>query len=181
MPLPDFPLREFNCFRKVSRNEMMDIVGDINKCRYIDDPFDMNFINFDIIKENFTHCFSSIVESHFDEGVFPNSEKFSNFRQKLKHGRDVNDLNSYRPLYNLSFLSKVLESASLEQLMAHLSGLDFLSLHQSAYRKGHSVETALCKIHNDLLLRKCKGNSSLLIQLDLSAAFDTVDTTPFSG
>ena len=177
MPLPDFPLREFNCFRKVSRNEIIDIVGDINKCGYIDDPFDMKLINFDNIKENFAHCLSSIVESSFDEGVFPNSEKFSIVRPKLKHGKDVNDLNSYRPLYNVSFLSKVLETAALRQLMTHLSGFDFLSPHQSAYRKGHSVETALCKIYNDLLLNKCKGNSSLLIQLDLSAAFDTVDTS----
>ena len=59
--------------------------------------------------------------------------------------------------------------------MSHLQSFPALSSFQSAYRKLHSVETALTCIHNDLLLAMEKKQVSALILLDLSAAFDTVD------
>ena len=46
---------------------------------------------------------------------------------------------------------------------------------QSAYRKGHRTETILLKMQNDILLNMDKQNVTLLVFLDLSAAFDTVD------
>ena len=46
---------------------------------------------------------------------------------------------------------------------------------QSAYRKGHSTETALLKVQNDILMNMNCKHVTLLVLLDLSAAFDTVD------
>ena len=52
---------------------------------------------------------------------------------------------------------------------------NLLDDHQSAYRKNHNTETALLKIMNDLLCNSDFGNISILVLLDLSAAFDTID------
>ena len=52
---------------------------------------------------------------------------------------------------------------------------DKVTRYQSAYRKLHSTETALCKIDDDMVSNTCHGKASFLVLLDLSAAFDTVN------
>ena len=61
------------------------------------------------------------------------------------------------------------------QLINHLEENNMQEIYQSAYRKCHSTETALLCIHNDIVVSLHKGLSVLLVLLDLSAAFDTID------
>ena len=56
-----------------------------------------------------------------------------------------------------------------------MSQKTLLPSRQSAYRKNHSVETALVRVQNDLLQSLDAGNEAILILLDLTSAFDTVD------
>ena len=53
--------------------------------------------------------------------------------------------------------------------------LNVLPEEQSAYRECHSTETALCSIVSDLLEYTDNGKCAILVLLDLSVAFDTVD------
>ena len=46
---------------------------------------------------------------------------------------------------------------------------------QSAYKKQHSCETALLRVQNGILMALDSGKCVILLLLDLSAAFDTVD------
>ena len=78
---------------------------------------------------------------------------------------------------NLPYLSKILERAVADQLQAHLDTNGLHVKFQSAYRRGHSTETALLRILNDLVVMSDGGNNALLVLLDLSAAFDTLDHT----
>ena len=82
---------------------------------------------------------------------------------------------NYRPVSNLPYASKLIESAVANQLKSYLVANNLIPVNQSAYRAGHSTETALLKVQNDILLSMDSGNVVALTLLDLSAAFDTID------
>ena len=82
---------------------------------------------------------------------------------------------NYRPISNLQFVSKLVERAVADKLYSFMAENGLLPELQSAYRPGHSTETALLKVTNDLLLKMDGQHVTLLVVLDLSAAFNTVD------
>jgi hypothetical protein len=92
-----------------------------------------------------------------------------------KTGLDVNVLSNYRPVSNIPFLGKVMEKVVAQQLNAILSSNGLHDDLQSAYRRGTSTETALLRIKADVDAILNDGDSVLLVLLDLSAAFDTID------
>ena len=90
-----------------------------------------------------------------------------------KPSLDPLDLNSYRPISNLSFVSKMVERIVDSRLIAYLT-----PEYQSAYRRNHSTETALVRLYNDMIQVIDSGQVGALVLLDMSAAFDTVDHQP---
>ena len=65
----------------------------------------------------------------------------------------------------------------MNQLNSHINSSNTSNQYQSAYRKFHSTETALLKLHNDILAAMDAGKVTALTLLDLSDAFDTIDHT----
>ena len=92
-----------------------------------------------------------------------------------KPGYDSNDMRNFRPVSNLSFISKILEKVVLIQLKSHLSSNNLLESFQSAYKQNHSTETAVLSVLGGLLCSADERLVSLVALLDLSAAFDTLD------
>lgn len=84
-------------------------------------------------------------------------------------------MKSYRPISNLTFMSKMVERLVCRQLVAFLQEHSLLPSHQSAYQQQHSTETAVLKIVSDLLFACDCGQVTLFALLDLSAAFGTAD------
>ncbi len=82
---------------------------------------------------------------------------------------------NYRPVSLLPFVAKTLERVVFNQLSLFLSQYNKLDAKQSGFRSGHSTETALLSVTEALRVAKADSKSSVLILLDLSAAFDTVN------
>jgi len=88
---------------------------------------------------------------------------------------DKDQLSIYRPISNLSLISKIIERVVKSQLTDHLMSNGLHNPHQSAYCKHHSTETALLYIHDHLINAIGSQKLSCLCLLDLSATFDTID------
>ena len=114
---------------------------------------------------------TTIINKSLEAGHFPKSWKEVVVGPLLKKpGLDI-IFKNFRPVSNLAFLSKLIEKAVFHQI--HDTNL--YPNAQSAYRVHHSTETALLKVKNDILLNMNKQHVTLLVLLDLSAAFDTVE------
>ena len=83
--------------------------------------------------------------------------------------------NSFRPISNLSYVSKLIEKVVDTQLTNHIHEHNLDESLQSAYKKHHSTETAWVRLHNDILSELDDNKTVLLVSLDVSAAFDTID------
>ncbi len=88
---------------------------------------------------------------------------------------DPEILKHFRPISNLSYVSKLIEMVVDDQVTVYMDENHQHELFQSAYKKFHSTETAMVRIKNDLLSALDDGNAMLVVCLDLSAAFDTVN------
>ena len=109
-------------------------------------------------------------------GIFPSSHQHAIVFPRLKKASlDPDSLSSYRPISNLSFISKVVERTVASRFNQHAATHQLLPVNQSAYRRYHSTESALLSVHNDLVRSLDNGDISCLLLLDLSSAFDTVD------
>jgi len=81
-------------------------------------------------------------------GCFPSDFKKAVVRPLLKKaGSDTSQMKNYRPVSNLSFLSKLLERVVQKRLQEFLDSNKLMPMTQSAYRQYHSTDTAVTKVY----------------------------------
>ena len=102
---------------------------------------------------------TSIINLSLTGGSFPSHFKSAHVSPLLKKPLNKESMRNYRPVSNLSFLFKVLEKVVVNQLNTHINSSNTSNQHQSAYRKFHSTETALLKIHSDILASMDAGRA----------------------
>ena len=125
----------------------------------------------DLLPFIFHMCSSSI-----NGGFLLESQKFALVTPVIKKQfLDPNKPKNYRPISNLTLISKVIERLVGRQITDHLKRCELMPVLQLAYRSGHSTESCLLKVMSDIFDAADSGEISIVGLLDLSAAFDTVD------
>ena len=119
---------------------------------------------------------TKLVNLSMSQGIVPADLKKALILPLLKKaGLDIEILKHFRPVSNLTYISKLIERLVATRFIDYISANNLQELFQSSYTKFHSTETALIRVQNDLLTSIDGGKCVLLVLLDLSAAFDTID------
>jgi hypothetical protein len=119
---------------------------------------------------------TKIINLSLSTSTMPDSYKHAALLPLIKKALlDPEVLKNFRPVSNLVFVSKLIEKAVDVQMVDYMNDNNLYEVMQSAYKQFHSTETALLRIHSDIMCAVDNGNAVALVLLDLSAAFDTVD------
>ena len=124
-------------------------------------------------KDTLTPWLTKIINIGYETSTFPDNMKIANIKPIFKENNKEKIAN-YRPISILPVISKVFERSCTDQLVKFLEENDKISRTQHAYRKGHSTQTCLVEIVNQLYENKDKKNLTAIIHLDLSKAFDSI-------
>jgi len=124
----------------------------------------------------FAPIIANLANASFSQCTLPVDQKKAIRRPPLKKpSLDASDLNNYRPISNLSFLSKTVERLVDARFVAHADKNLLFPVFQYGYHTQHSTETALVHLYNNMVMTIDRGEIGALVLLDMSAAFDTID------
>ena len=126
-------------------------------------------------KEIIADAITTITNQSLTTGQCLDDWKVAAVKPLIKGQNMSTELKNYRPISNLSFLSKVIEKAVQAQLQKHFDEQSLLPNHQSPYRQHYSTETTLLNMCDNILRNMENGKCTSMVCLDLSGAFDTVN------
>ena len=106
---------------------------------------------------------TDIVNRSLDEAFIPNSLKSALIIPLLKKTNlNTEDFKNFRPVSNLPFISKLIEKSVAVQLVQYIEDNNLDEKLQSAYKKLYSTETALLRVHDDILRAVDRGCTVVL-------------------
>ena len=161
-------------FKEMSADEFSIILSSVNKKYSSLDDIPTTLIPSVITASS--NFLLELVNKSLSDGSFPDCLKVSHITPTIKDKNlDKNILAHFRPLNDVSIVSKTIEKSALLQLDNHLEENNLVMQEQSAYKKYHSCETAIAKIYDDVLRNLDSKTSVVIVFLDYSAAFDSID------
>ena len=179
IPPIDLPVREgvprLTVFSPITESKVKSLISDMKTKSCELDPIPTHLLKNNKVLQLLLPPITKIINLSLSLGDFSSNWKCAIVRPLLKKSNLDHIPKNYRPVSNLQFLSKLAEKAALEQFNDHCLKYKLIPDYQSAYREGYSCETAVLKLHNDILWSMENQQIVACVMLDLSAAFDTVD------
>ncbi|CAB4024715.1 Hypothetical predicted protein [Paramuricea clavata] len=165
---------KFINFQEVTEHEIENVIDKVGKKSCELDPVPAKI--FQGCQKTLLPIITKISNKSLQSGCMPEKLKEAVLKPKLKKDSlEYEEYTNFRPISNLKFLSKVIEKVAAGQLLEHLANNNLEEPFQSAYKRFHSAETTLLKVQNDILVAIDNRKCVVLLLLDMSAAFDTVD------
>ena len=131
------------------------------------------------LKKNINYfclTYSELINKYIEQSHFPLLIKHTIITPILKNSSlDKTLTKNYRPIYNLSFLSKIIEKIIANNLTNHITNNNLDNPRQTAYKRKHNTETLLLDLTKYISYNIHNNKYVILIQLDLTAAFDTIN------
>ena len=122
-----------------------------------------------LVSPVFCHPLTKLLNLSIAKGIFPSKWKIARVTPLYKAGP-----HKLRPISVLSVLSKIFEKHVAKSLMGHLVNNQLLYKLQSVFRAGHSNESPLIKLTDQILFNMDQDKSGMVF-IDLRNAFDVVD------
>ena len=117
-----------------------------------------------------------IVNLSIQANKFPNKWKIAKVIPLYKGQGSSLDPKNYRPVAILPILSKVMERLMFQQIVNYMDANNFFNPNHHAYRSFHSTTTAMLQMYTTWLEAIDNGDMAAVCMVDMSAAFDVVDT-----
>ena len=173
IPFDIFQGEKLTMFEPVTVEELHSLIIEYGIKTSADDPIPVKILQ--SVIDVMLQPYSELINLSFTEG-FIDGIKSSIIYPLYKDGsHDVDALKNYRPINNLEFFSKLIERTVLSRLNKHMSANKLHSSSQYGYKKGHSTELLLLELVDEILTGYDNGQCTIVLFLDLSAAFDTID------
>ena len=171
--LEDLVVPELKEFTPMSQEEVSKVISGLKSKSCKLDPIPTTILK--VMLPKILPLITKIVNKSLGEGAFCREWKTAVVRPLLKKVGLELTFSNYRPVSNLTFISKIIERCMLLQVSKHCEKYHLQPDYQSAYREHYSCETSILKISNDILWGMEAQSITSLVALDLSAAVDTVD------
>ena len=126
------------------------------------------------VKDEIIPILVQIINSSFQEGIFPDRLKVATVVPVYKSG-DKNTLSKYRPISILPLFSEIFERVVHSRIIDYLDKYNILYDEQYGFRKNHSTDLALVNV-TDFILSSLESKESVIgVYMDLSKAFDKIN------
>ena len=165
----------FDSFKQLDEEDVKHLIAKSNRKTSSLDPMPTSIVV--QCQDILLPVLTRMINMSLNSGVFPAEWKVADVRPLAKKSNldTCTAFENLRPVSNLSYVSKLIERTVFNQTNDFLNTQGLYPQGQSAYRKCHSTETALLRVTNDIMMNMNRQHVTLLVILDLSSAFDTVD------